>query len=221
MKIKMKYILSTLPFLMLGNGNLAKSYANENYKQENMRFPVREIKYVPELSVAPLVDTTAFRAIPHGRDVIYYRADSSAVKRTGGSRAWRNNNPGNLRYSDFARANGAIGECGNFAVFPDLETGFAALCTLLKTGTYQRMTIASALKRYAEDPTYMGKMYRMTGLSGKTRLCELNDDQLLMMANTIKKIEGWVPGTVTMVASANTIKRDTAYYATAGLIHTR
>ncbi|MDE2019896.1 MAG: hypothetical protein KGJ13_06140 [Patescibacteria group bacterium] len=47
-----------------------------------------------------------------------------------GSRAYRNNNPGNLRY---AGQYGAIGQDGaGFAIFPDYQTGFNALVAQLR-----------------------------------------------------------------------------------------
>ena len=49
-----------------------------------------------------------------------------------GSRSWRNNNPGNIKYGVFARACGATGrDSGGFAIFPDYETGFSALKKLV------------------------------------------------------------------------------------------
>lgn len=47
-----------------------------------------------------------------------------------GSRAYRNNNPGNLRY---VGQEGAIGaDSGGFAIFPDYQSGFAALVAQLR-----------------------------------------------------------------------------------------
>ena len=67
-----------------------------------------------------------------GRDVVYTTADGRRVRRTGGTRAWRNLNPGNIRYSEFSRNAGAIGQAGGFAVFPDEETGTRAISSLLR-----------------------------------------------------------------------------------------
>lgn len=49
-----------------------------------------------------------------------------------GSRSYRNNNPGNFRCSTLVMGElGAIRCDDNFAVFPDFETGFRALCQFL------------------------------------------------------------------------------------------
>ena len=60
----------------------------------------------------------------HGNEKItLHHADGSTETRTGGSRAWRNNNPGNLRPGDFSTRHGAIGDNNHFAVFPDAAYG--------------------------------------------------------------------------------------------------
>jgi len=49
-----------------------------------------------------------------------------------GTRAWKNNNPGNIKYGPFAKNCGAIGQDDKgFAVFPSYEKGFTALKTLV------------------------------------------------------------------------------------------
>ncbi len=65
-------------------------------------------------------------------NVIYISSDGSLTVWYSGSRAWRNNNPGNIRYTPFAKRHGAIGKAGGFAVFPDYNTGRAALSALLR-----------------------------------------------------------------------------------------
>ena len=65
------------------------------------------------------------------------------------SRAAKNNNPGNIEYGEFARAHGATGSDGRFAIFPDADAGFAALKALFELPDYRNLTIAEALHRYA------------------------------------------------------------------------
>lgn len=134
----------------------------------------------------------------HGANVVYTYSDSiKVVRHSDGSRAWRNNNPGNLRYYDFARSHGAIGEAGGFAVFPDEQTGMDALRALLRTNTYQVLTIQQAICRYATYDTarYIQQLKKLTGLTSQTKLKNLNDKQLLAVANAIRTIEGWKSGT--------------------------
>lgn len=50
-----------------------------------------------------------------------------------GTRAWRNNNPGNLKFTAWTQQQGAIrADDKGFAVFPDFQTGFRALVALLE-----------------------------------------------------------------------------------------
>jgi hypothetical protein len=66
-----------------------------------------------------------------------------------GTRAARNNNPGNIEAGEFATAHGASGSDGRFAIFPSAEAGFAALKALFELPDYRNLTVAEALKRYA------------------------------------------------------------------------
>ncbi len=145
----------------------------------------------------------ATRATAAGkRDVVYTHADGRQYRRTGGTRAWRNQNPGNIRYSEFSRRMGAIGTAGGFAVFPDEETGMRAISELMRTDTYSKLTIAGAISRYAppsENNTagYHRRIGELTGLSINRRVSDLNDDEIARIASAIRVIEGWETGTTT------------------------
>ena len=73
------------------------------------------------------------KAVP-GTDnsVIYTSDDGKRFVFSGGSRAWRNQNPGNLVSGAVSKRNGAIGKAGGFAIFPSYELGHAALIDSLK-----------------------------------------------------------------------------------------
>lgn len=137
----------------------------------------------------------------NSRDVVYESPDGTRTRRTGGTRAWRNLNPGNIRYSEFSRRAGAIGRAGGFAVFPDEETGMRAINALLRTDTYNNLTIAGAISRYAppsENNTaaYHRQIERLTGLSINRRVRDLSDAEVSRMARAIREIEGWSPGRI-------------------------
>lgn len=141
------------------------------------------------------------RAQESGRDVIYTLPDGSRHKRIGGTRAWRNSNPGNIRYSEFSRRVGAIGSAGGFAVFPDEATGMYAIKALLRTDSYNKLTIAGAISRYAppsenDTAAYHRRLEQLTGLSINMRMADLTDAQLTQVANAIRTVEGWKPGTI-------------------------
>lgn len=142
---------------------------------------------------------TPVRAIQSGKDVIFVAADNTQYKHVGGTRAWRNNNPGNIRMSDFSRRAGAIGEAGGFAVFPDEATGQRAVKRLLLGNSYKNLTIANAVSRYAppsENNTvaYQRSIEKLTGLSINRRISDLSDTELDKVVAAIRHIEGWRPG---------------------------
>lgn len=140
-------------------------------------------------------------AVALGRDVVYTTADGRRVRRTGGTRAWRNLNPGNIRYSEFSRNAGAIGQAGGFAVFPDEETGTRAISSLLRGKSYNNLTIARAITRYAppsENNTaaYHRRIQQITGLNINRRISDLSDGELSRVVDAIRAIEGWEAGRI-------------------------
>lgn len=134
-------------------------------------------------------------------DVIYTNADGTQYRKTGGTRAWRNNNPGNIRYSEFTRRVGAIGQAGGFAVFPDEETGMRAIGELLRSDSYNRLTVAGAISRYAppienDTAAYHNRIQELTGLSINRQMSSLTADELNRVVRAIRTIEGWKPGRI-------------------------
>ena len=91
------------------------------------------------------------------------------------NRPQRNNNPGDIEYGAFAKAHGATGTDGRFAIFPDYETGHNALLALLNTKGYKDLTLAQAITRLGppnENDTagYIKKVTAATGLSADAPL---------------------------------------------------
>jgi hypothetical protein len=121
------------------------------------------------------------------------------VVNVGGSPAWRNNNPGNIRAGDFADQHGAIGTDGGFAVFPTPETGQQALGSLLQSPTYQSQTVGDAISSYAppsenDTQAYIDNVSGETGLSPDTPMSSLTSDQLDSLSHAIQRQEGSIPG---------------------------
>jgi hypothetical protein len=95
-----------------------------------------------------------------------------------GSRPERNNNPGDIEDGKFARAHGATGTDGRFAIFPDSATGFAAMRALLLSA-YRGLTIQQALNKYAppvenDTNTYLEHVCEWANLNP----CEMIDSAL-------------------------------------------
>ncbi|MFG1173022.1 type VI secretion system tip protein TssI/VgrG [Erwiniaceae bacterium CAU 1747] len=136
-----------------------------------------------------------------GRDTLIMR-NGNTERRTGGTLAWRNNNPGNIRAGDFATSQGAIGTGpGGFAIFPDEKTGNDAVSALLQTKNYRNLNINDAISRYAppvENNTaaYQRRIQSVTGLDGDRIVSSLNADELDSVVKAIRQHEGWRAGAV-------------------------
>jgi hypothetical protein len=156
-------------------------------------------------SAAPPIRTTpgTTGSSAQGRYVVY-----QDEVRVAGSRAWRNNNPGNMR-GPFATAHGAIGhDDAKFAAFPDYATGRTALVELLKSSTYVNLTIEGVMNKYAppsENNTtkYIATIVAGTGVSKETKLNALTDDQIGAITDVIEVVEGTIPGTIYTCAEAS------------------
>jgi hypothetical protein len=137
-----------------------------------------------------------------GTSLTYTAADGTQYTQTGGTPAWRNNNPGNLVYNSYTASLGAIGQNGNFAVFPDVATGQAALTSLLTGSTYQNLTVDQAIARYApafqnQTANYQTFVTTQLGASGSTSMSSLSPTQISTMAGAIQQQEGYVAGITT------------------------
>ncbi len=131
--------------------------------------------------------------------VLYIDGAGREVLRQGGSRSWRNNNPGNIRKGDFARNAGAIGDDGAFAIFADHAAGFAALIALLKSASYASRTLREAIFRYAppsenDSERYLRFVTGRTGIDPDQVLGSLPVAQLRRLGDAIQAMEGWNEG---------------------------
>ena len=148
-------------------------------------------------------------------DVI--RPDGTVERRTG-TRNWRNNNPGNIEYGNFAKSHGAIGSDGRFAVFPTYEAGRAAKSDLLfNSSGYRGMTISGAISRYAppsENNTraYIESVTNELGVSPDTQMSDLTTQQRDALLTAIERVEGGGKGTTGPVSAYRTQQVSAAPY---------
>jgi hypothetical protein len=135
-------------------------------------------------------------AAGQGRTVEY----PDGTTKIGGSRAWRNNNAGNLEYGDFAKAHGAIGTDGRFAIFPTEQAGDAAKAALLR-GRYGGSSISEMVSHYApsfeNDTGAYVRAITPGGATATSKVGELNEGQFSEMLALMKQHEGWKEGKVT------------------------
>lgn len=125
-----------------------------------------------EKKIVTLVET-------NGNERTYQMNDGSIEKRTGGTVAWRNNNPGNLKFEYANSADHtvrtsrtkekalsaaqskyegvvALDQWGN-AIFEDMDAGRAAKIKLL-TGRFSNLNVHNMIREYSK-PDYSGKTH--------------------------------------------------------------
>lgn len=98
-----------------------------------------------------------------------------------GSRSYRNNNPGNLRYAGQLGSSGS--DSDGFAVFPTYQAGFQALINQLSldASRHPDWTLAQFVANYApasdnnDDNSYLNNIVNgLTGATGDTTLGEFS-----------------------------------------------
>lgn len=199
------YLIGTSAMLTMFNNSVANTASTGDYQQDFAKHLISDNALTKldsicsELPQMPSFEPYAVQAIEHRRDVLYVMNNNDTIRRAGGTRAWRNMNPGNLVYGEFARNNGAIGKGGKFAVFPDEETGRKALAELLKSDKYCNLTIDRAIIKYAPPKEnnvalYKQRLKKLTGLPLNLRLRDLDSVQMASVTNAIATIEGWRAG---------------------------
>jgi len=131
--------------------------------------------------------------------IAQYVADNGDILlRSGGTVAWRFNNPGNMRPpSKYVNTSIGIGNTasGNFFIFPDYVTGRAEKKALLRR-KYNDETIASAMQIYAppsenDTEAYINFICDHTGFSRDQQISSMDDSQLDAMMNAMEKHEGY------------------------------
>jgi uncharacterized protein (TIGR02594 family) len=130
--------------------------------------------------------------------VQYVGDNGDILLRSGGTVAWRFNNPGNIRPpSKFVNTSIGIGNTlsGNFFIFPDYETGRAEKKALLRR-KYNGETIASAMQIYAppsenDTEAYIDFICSRTGFSRDQQISSMDDGQLDAMMNAMERREGF------------------------------
>jgi hypothetical protein len=132
--------------------------------------------------------------------VVYESKETGGTEtRTGGSLAWRTNNPGNIMPSPFARKYGAIGEVGTNAVFPTLEIGRAAEKALLAGPSYSTLTLEKVIEKWSQgNPLLADKIAEAVKIFGANRkYYTLSDEEKDRFMKFMERYEGYVVGKTT------------------------
>ena len=129
--------------------------------------------------------------------VYYVDEKGNMTIRSSGTKAWRNNNPGNMTYKGgFASRHGAIGSAGGMAVFPTEESGRQALIDLLKSSNYNTLKIADLPEKYDKNNAqeYRRMLLSISKLDPNMRIKDLNGKEFDQLRGAIERIEGWEVG---------------------------
>lgn len=124
---------------------------------------------------------------------------------SGGTLAWRNHNPGNLRPGKVSKRHHQIGaiqlEHGKLAIFPDDKLGQDALIDSLNT-TFYNMTIDATIEQYVPKKENNTKKYKKfihdkTGIDGDKKVKDLTPIEFKKLWTAIEKIEDYKAGKIT------------------------
>lgn len=154
---------------------------------------------------------TITEVVERGSGFNVVRYDDGRIERRTGARNWRNNNPGNIEFGDFARRQGAIGTDGRFAIFPTYDVGRRAKEALLFEGrNYSGLTIAQAITRYAPPSENDTAMYirvaaAAAGVAPTTMMRDLNSGQRQALLAAMERIEGFRVGSVQVIQQGTAV----------------
>jgi len=131
-----------------------------------------------------LIDKEATKQAKWGKKIEYAEGGTTGPGK--GSVAQRHNNPGNIKYAKWLEKFGATpGEAakdgGNFAVFPSIEQGQAAMIDLLNKPTYKNKTVKDAIKTWTGGGSYQNIPMDIRN----TKVSELNRTGFRKLLDTI------------------------------------
>jgi len=146
--------------------------------------------------------TRAYKSKHNSKHIIYDDGDTKRVY-ADGSRAWRTNNPGNLKArGGFAGRHGAIGSDGVNAIFPDYQTGKDAMVANLQRPDYTSLSINNMIAKYAPArdgnnvPAYQRYVHDETGLDMSRIFGSLNPEEFRSVVDALESYEHSDPGQV-------------------------
>ena len=137
-----------------------------------------------------------------GKSRVFEMLTGESETREGGTRSWRNNNPGNLEYNENTKKMGAIGTDGRFAIFPDYETGRNAKEGLIFGGkNYRNLNLTEAIERYAPPSENNTAAYQKAVLDAvgnlNKKMSEYSPAERSAILDAMQKVEGYKPGVIT------------------------
>jgi hypothetical protein len=117
-----------------------------------------------------------------------------------------------MEYGAEAKANGAIGTDGRFAIYPDEATGRAAEKASL-IDNYGNKSITDAISDLTPDKEnnlakYLATVKKITGLDLSRKVASLKTAEMNSLLDAIKQLEGWKEGTETTPKKVTATKKN-------------
>ncbi len=140
--------------------------------------------------------TTFIKAYEVDNSVIYEAKNGDKLIKSGGTKAWRYNNPGNIRQSPLkigiAHKNGSKFQ---YAIFTNKDTGVLALVDLLKT-KYSHLSISKAMETYEpfNFKNYIAFLVKVYKMNIYKKVGTLNTIEFANLVIGIERFEGWKEG---------------------------
>ncbi|MFZ0565965.1 MAG: hypothetical protein WAM28_07260 [Chlamydiales bacterium] len=123
--------------------------------------------------------------------IAYYDTAGNKYIARGGTLVWRINNPGLVRsHSHVAKRNGAIGACGNYAIFPSSEHGRKALSSWLHLKKYYNGTLKILAKHYqpTDSEGFIFKLHAIANLPINQKLKSFSKSDWQLLLHSIEKL---------------------------------
>lgn len=173
-----------------------------------------------KLSPAQIIDI--FKSFENPEEALQYFKEAasgkSAVDTSGQTVADRLNNPGNIKWGDFARSQGGTdsgvkaSDGGTFARFPDKTAGEKAQRSLLQASSYADLTVDAAMRRWSNGG-YGGEIVSGS-VDPNKKMKDLTAKELDAIVGAQKTAEGASGGSTIpkpiLKKSASTEPNDTA-----------
>lgn len=189
-----------LSFLQSVQGSLDVGQSTEQLlgTMNQIRDSFRKLQLISNPSTTPEQYLQEFPDAPDDvlKELIMRQTTSAVPSQTvaTGTRAQRNNNPLNIKASQYTRSYpGVVGiedkpadDGGNFLRFDSPDSGFAAAERLLQTSGYQSLTVDAAMKRWSNSG-YGGEIVPFTN----KKMSALSNDELRTLVQAMAKREGY------------------------------
>jgi len=143
--------------------------------------------------------------------VIYTTVDGKHYRFYDGTWAWRNHNPGNLKSGFYSEKHHQIGVTHHLAIFPDDQSGHAALLELLRA-KYDNYSIHRMIYKFAppnQNPTkkYEKYLHEVTGVQGNEKIKDFTSLQFKKLWGAIQHFEGYKVGKIIQVYRITRVRK--------------